>query len=636
MTLGLKGTTLGITTDATGHYFFRNLPAGKFTLQVSMVGYKTITQEVEIIEDTTQEINFELETESYSLDAVVVSANRNETTRRSAPSLVSVVDMKTLDVTSSATLADGLKFQPGVRIENNCQNCGTTQIRINGLEGPYSQILIDSRPVVGALAGVYALEQIPANMIERIEVIRGGGSALFGANAIGGTINVITREPIRNTGEVAHTLSAINGSASLENNTTFNASLVNDTRNAGIMLYGQHRARDGYDHDGDGFTELAQLKNRSFGFRSFLKTGVYSRLTLGTPGMSQEQIDEINDAIENNNLRTSAYGRTTELTYQIGGHYMHALEHLLFMPSELLVGAEFMGSDLSDKSGYRVSPIEQQANTLGGFLQNEWKTDRWGILLGGRLDKHNLMDHAIFSPRLNLRFNPNTDTNIRLTYSEGFRAPQLFDEDLHVDIAGGEQIVRVLSDDLREERSHSLSGSIDFYHQIGNTQFNVLGELFYTRLNRPFAETRRGTEMIVENEEKGARVYGLNLEGRLMYGTLLELQGGATFQRSEYAEARKWWEPESPQEEALDDVEATKKMMRTPDTYAYFVATLTPWQQFSASLSGNYTGSMLVPHEAGFGIPGQDSFSEVNTTKVSPTFSNSMRDWRTTSKSITT
>ena len=113
VTLGLKGTTIGITTDATGHYFFRNLPAGKFTLQVSMVGYKTITQEVEIIEDTTQEINFELETESYSLDAVVVSANRNETTRRSAPSLVSVVDMKTLDVTSSATLADGLKFQPG-------------------------------------------------------------------------------------------------------------------------------------------------------------------------------------------------------------------------------------------------------------------------------------------------------------------------------------------------------------------------------------------------------------------------------------------------------------------------------------------------------------------------------------------
>src|SRR5690554_1733059 len=392
VTLSLKGTTIGITTDATGHYFFRNLPIGSFTLEVSMIGYKTASREVDIFEDTTLELNFELETESYSLDAVVVSANRNETTRRTAPSLVSVVDMKTLDVTSSTTLADGLKFQPGVRIENNCQNCGTTQIRINGLEGPYSQILIDSRPVVGALAGVYALEQIPANMIERIEVIRGGGSALFGANAIGGTINVITREPIRNSGEFAHTLSAINGTASLENNTTFNASLVNDTRNAGIMLYGQHRARDGYDHDGDGFTERAQLKNRSFGFRSFLKTGVYSKLTLEyrnihefrrggdrldlqpfesyiteqvehyinsgslnfdkysddqksklnlyaaashtdrgsyygagnpfnknvpviEPGMSQNEIENINDIIENNKIRINSYGKTSELTY---------------------------------------------------------------------------------------------------------------------------------------------------------------------------------------------------------------------------------------------------------------------------------------------------------------------------------
>ena len=236
-----------------------------------------------------------------------------------------------------------------------------------------------------------------------------------------------------------------------------------------------------YDHFLNGVpTGYRCIARATHGTKQLLRRGdpYDSNVPVITPGMSQEQIDEINDAIENNNLRTSAYGRTTELTYQIGGHYMHALEHLLFMPSELLVGAEFMGSDLSDKSGYRVAPIEQQANTLGGFLQNEWKTDRWGILLGGRLDKHNLMDHAIFSPRLNLRFNPNTDTNIRLTYSEGFRAPQLFDEDLHVDIAGGEQIVRVLSDDLREERSHSLSGSIDFYHQIGNTQFNVLGELF--------------------------------------------------------------------------------------------------------------------------------------------------------------
>ena len=106
---------------------------------------------------------------------------------------VNVLSGKTLEAINSVDLAQGLNYQSGLRVENNCQNCGFPQVRINGLEGPYSQILINSRPVLSALSGVYGLEQIPSNMIERIEVVRGGGSALFGSNAIGGTINAIQR-----------------------------------------------------------------------------------------------------------------------------------------------------------------------------------------------------------------------------------------------------------------------------------------------------------------------------------------------------------------------------------------------------------------------------------------------------------
>ena len=124
------------------------------------------------------EENFEIEEDLIALDGVVVSANRNETTRRMAPTLVNVMDVKVFENTNSSTLSQGLNFQPGVRVENNCQNCGFQQVRINGLDGPYTQILIDSRPIFSALAGVYGLEQIPANMIERVEVMRGGGSAL--------------------------------------------------------------------------------------------------------------------------------------------------------------------------------------------------------------------------------------------------------------------------------------------------------------------------------------------------------------------------------------------------------------------------------------------------------------------------
>lgn len=697
VTIKLQGTTIGITTDASGHYFLRNLPTGNFRIESSMIGYKTFTREVTIRPNSTLEIDFELEEENVSLDAVVISANRNETTRRMAPSLVSVLNMQTLNVTNSKTLSDGLKFQPGLRVENNCQNCGTTQVRINGMEGSYSQILIDSRPMVGALSGVYGLEQIPANMIERIEVVRGGGSALFGANAIGGTINIITREPIRNTGEFSHTLSGIHDSEALENNTTFNASLVNDSRNAGIMVYGQHRLRDAVDMDGDGFTELPLLKNRSLGFRSFLKTGVYSRLTLeyrnlhefrrggdqlklqpfesyiteqvehyvnsgslnfdrysadqrhkltlyaaashtdresyygagepydknippAEPDMNQAELDEINKAIENNLLRINSFGNTAELTYQLGGHYIHSFDNLWFMPADLTAGMEYTGSNLEDESGYRAVNIAQNTRTVSSFLQNEWKTAMWSFLIGGRLDKHNLVKHAIFSPRLNLRYNPTENINVRLTYSGGFRAPQVFDENLHVDIAGGKQVIRILSDYLIEERSKSISGSVDLYHQTGALLFNLLVEGFYTQLENPFTEVKRGNEIIIENAEYGAKVYGINLEGRAVFGNRLDLQAGATIQRSLYDEERKWWEPANAQEEPLDEVTPTRRMMRTPDNYAYFVATLTPVNRLSVSLSGNYTGSMLVPHEAGFGVEGKDRFSRVNITEESPSF----------------
>lgn len=279
ISVSLKGTTIGTMTDASGHYFLKNLPEGEFTMEVSAVGYKTVSRKVTLRKGKTLEENFEIEEDLIALDGVVVSANRSETTRRMAPTLVNVMDVKVFENTNSSTLSQGLNFQPGVRVENNCQNCGFQQVRINGLDGPYTQILIDSRPIFSALAGVYGLEQIPANMIERVEVMRGGGSALFGSSAIAGTINIITKEPVRNSGQLTHTLTGIGGTSSWDNNTTLNASLVTDNHKAGLYIFGQNRERSGYDSDGDGYTELPKLKNQTVGFRSFIKTSTYSKLT---------------------------------------------------------------------------------------------------------------------------------------------------------------------------------------------------------------------------------------------------------------------------------------------------------------------------------------------------------------------
>ena len=224
----------------------------------------------------SEALHLTLSEDGMTLEQVVVSSSRTTMLRRNSPSLVSVLGGEMFERVGATTLSDGLSFQAGVRVEDNCQNCGFTQVRINGLDGHYSQILLDSRAVFSALTGVYGLEQIPSNMIDRVEVVRGGGSALFGSSAIGGTINIITKEPTYSSAEVAHSLTSIGVSGALDNNTTANVSLVSDSQKAGLMIYGQVRKRNYYDHDGDGYSELPTLDNHTIGVRSFRRVGDYS------------------------------------------------------------------------------------------------------------------------------------------------------------------------------------------------------------------------------------------------------------------------------------------------------------------------------------------------------------------------
>ncbi len=642
MTVALKGTTIGAATDATGHYFLRNLPEGRFIVVVTAVGYKTQEREVVLKKGQTLELNFEVEEDQVALDEVVVSANRNETTRRQAPAIVKVLDTKLFEATGASCLAEGLSFQPGVRVENNCQNCGFQQVRINGLDGPYTQILIDSRPVFSALSGVYGLEQIPANMIERVEVVRGGGSALFGSSAIAGTINVITKEPQRNSAQVAHMTDMIGGKSVFDNATSLNASLVSDNHKGGVYVFAQSRSRSEYDHDGDGYSELPKLKSKSAGMRSFLKTGVYSRLTveyhtihefrrggnlMDRPPHEADIAEQVEHDINTGGVKfdyfspnersrfslfssmqhidresyygvkqdPNAYGNTADLTYVGGGQFFYHFNCLAFMPSDLTLGAEFNYDELTDRIKGYERDFTQRTRIYSVFLQNEWKNDRWSVLLGGRLDKHNMLDHVVFSPRVNLRFNPTSDLNFRASYSGGFRAPQAFDEDLHIAAVGGDVAIIQLAPGLKEEKSRSVSVSADWYHRFGQVRVNFLAEGFYTNLKDVFVlEDISKEDGIITKERRngsGAEVMGVNLEARAVFTRWFELQAGATLQRSRYKEPEVW--SENP------DVPAEKRLFRTPDVYGYFTALLNPAKRFSASMAGTYTGRMLVQHMAG-------------------------------------
>lgn len=220
------------------------------------------------------------------------------------------------------------------------------------------------------------------------------------------------------------------------------------------------------------------------GFRSFLKTSTYSKLTfeyhhlqefrrggnlLDRPAHEADIAEQTEHSINTGGLKfdyfspdekqrlslyasaqhidrnsyygggqdLNAYGSTNDLTWVAGGQYVYSFDRCLFMPADLTGGIEYNQDKLDDQMWGYNRYTKQETRIASAFVQNEWKNHYWSFLLGGRLDKHNLIDHVIFSPRANVRFNPTDNLNFRASYSFGFRAPQAFDEDLHIENVGG-------------------------------------------------------------------------------------------------------------------------------------------------------------------------------------------------------
>ena len=642
-TVMILGTNRGAVSNEEGQFEFRKLAAGKYTLRVQVMGYKTQEKTITVSAEATSVVHFQMEEVSFTTDEVVVSANRNEVSRKAAPVVVNVMSAKLFETVNSTDLAKSLNFQSGLRVENNCQNCGFPQVRINGLEGPYSQILINSRPIISALSGVYGLEQIPVNMIERVEVVRGGGSALFGANAVGGTINIITKDPINNSFQVASTMSNMNGK-SWEQYMGGNVSLVAKDNSYGIALYETYRNRNPYDADGDGFSELGKLNMNTFGMRAYYRPNYFSRINveyhttnefrrggnkfnlqpheaditeqtkhiINSGGVSYDRYwgekhkMSVYGSVQHTDRNSyygaqkdmNAYGKTNDLTWVVGGMYVGNMDRCLFAPATFTGGVEYQSNSLHDvMTGYHRD-MQQDVRIAGGFVQNEWRLNRWTMLVGARLDKHNLIDHPIFSPRVNFLYKPSDNVQARLTYSTGFRAPQAYDEDLHVTAVGGEGVQIRLADGLREERSNSFSGSVDWSFPMGHWQSNILLEGFYTDLHHVFVledigEDQNGDKIKERRNGSGAKVYGVNLDAKVAHGREAQLQLGFTVQRSRYNRAEVWTSEG-------EEEQTTKRMPRTPDYYGYFTFTSAPLKNFDFSLSGTYTGKMIVPHMAGY------------------------------------
>ena len=639
----VEGTALGCLTDESGHFYLKNLPEGELTIVFSMMGYETEKRTVTLRRDTLIEMNVAIAETSFMIDNVVVTANKYETKQREVATIVNVISPLIIESTTSNSMADVLNFQTGLRVEETCSNCGVPQIRINGLEGQYTQILMDSRPIFSSLASVYGLEQLPAGMVDRIEVIRGGGSALYGANAIAGVVNIITKEPSRNSFNISNT-SAFTQTGTYDINTNMNASVVSENQKAGLFLFGVQRNRQQYDRDNDGYSDIPHLNSTTVGFRSYFKTSDYSKITAeyhhttefrrGGYGIDSLQPHEsplteqlrhnidaatakwdmytadnkhfvsvytsfqhiARDSYFGTNYNPNAYGKSTDIVSVTGAQYRFSYPCGI-MNADLSAGAEYSYNQLRDQIlGYDRNTL-QRVHLGGGYVQNEWKNKQWSILVGGRLEQHSLLNKPVFSPRANIRYTPIDPIILRLSYASGYRAPQIYEEDLHVGAVGGEVSLISLDENLKPEYSHSISGSIDMYKRFGKWDLNLTLEGFFTQLNDVFTLVENGHDahgnlLLTRTNASGARVAGMNIEAKVGFGHLLTFQAGYTYNHSRYIEPLQW--SENP------NIAPQRRMFRTPDHYGYFLCNIEPVKHFHIVTNGKVTGNMLVQHFAGY------------------------------------
>ncbi|MAO71100.1 MAG: TonB-dependent receptor [Flavobacteriales bacterium] len=659
----LEGNRFGVSADENGNYVIKNTELGHHHIIVSAIGMLTKKIHVDVLEGVNT-IDISVDPTSYGIDQVVVTGTKTFKRKTESPVIVNVIDSRQLESVQACNLAEGLNFQPGIRIETDCQTCNYTQLRMNGLAGGYSQILINGRPIFSPLAGLYGMEQIPVNMIDRIEIVRGGGSSLYGSSSVGGVVNVITKLAKKNGFSFGYDYASIN--SAVDDKVLFgNSTVVAATKNSGATFFVNNRDREWYDHNNDNYSELPVLKDNAFGVNFFFLPSDNQKLELnlgslheyryggemidGSAHFSMQAEERVHDILlsnidyqinfndgyssfisylssqqtqrehytgirpdtgtvdDVNHLSNPPYGISLNTTSQFGLQLNHKYENF-FGSNVFTVGSEYTSDNIMDEISSYNYLVDQKVKTIGVFLQSDWDlTESIKLLSGSRFDIHSLLDNIVISPRISLLYKLQENTQFRISYSTGFRAPQAFDSDLHIAFAGG-GISRIeLADDLKEERSKSVCASYNYDKAASHYIYGLTLEGFYTKLDDAFYQDPDGKdefgEVFVKRNGNGATVKGVNIEFRANYDQKIQIESGFTIQRSLYDNAVSY----------SDNLASKRFFLRTPNNYGYATIDYTPSDKFRLSTNLVHTGKMVLVHIGG--APEQEN-DEYKTSDV--------------------
>ena len=560
-----KDYTLGTASDIEGYYEIKNIPNGTYTLIISSIGYKT--KSITIAFNNNQIIrNFSLESDN-SLNEVVISGTLRPVSKSNSPVPVEVYSETFFRKNPTPSIFESLQNVNGVRPQLNCNVCNTGDIHINGLEGPYAFVLIDGMPIVSGLSTVYGLTGIPQALIERVEIVKGPASTLYGSEAVGGILNVITKKltnaPLLSTDTFLSSWGELNLDVGLRYDISKKAQ--------GLVGINYFNFQNRIDNNNDNFTDMT-LQNRMSIFNKvtferksnkvFTIAGRYvyedrwggemdwekefrggnqiygesiytnrwetfGTYELPTPENIRFQFSA------NGHSQDSYYGETSYDAKQLVGFGQLVYNKKIGKTHDLLLGAAYRYTYYDDNTFATLGEngIDNSPSIIhlpGIFVQDEIQiNDRKKLLLGVRWDNNSIHGN-IFSPRVNFKWNSKDKSDIlRLSAGNGFRVANVFTED-HAALTGARTIE--FDGELKPETSWNVN--VNYVKKINteNSLITIDASSFYTYFNNrilPDYESN-SNKIIYANLEGFSVSKGVSLNSNMSFTNGLSINTGAT------------------------------------------------------------------------------------------------------------
>ena len=566
------GSSVGVISDFTGRFLIDSLPMGASRIKLSSLGYQDKIINVNAAEQPFHFGDLQLKEDLLGLNEIVVTGTMKETFVKASPIKVEVISsdrmLKNIPVTN---LMQGLKMINGVQEVVACGVCMTNSISINGLPGNYSAVLMDGTPIYGSLASTYGLNGIPIQMIDRIEVVKGPSSTLYGSEAIAGVLNIITKDPEFEPLVNIDLMGSSHGEGF--GNISFSNQVGSWKVLSGLNL---SHMNSFIDDNGDGFGDIAGLDRASLFSKWSMKRKDYRKFTIA----SKLYYEDRRNGVENY-FKNRAY-RNLRGSNEVYGESIYTLRAELFGIYELPTSANlkvdysfswrdqdsFYGSDrYSAKQGIVFSNFIWQFtkkkhsitagvtnrvqfyddNTVatdelsgnsevlqyipGVFLEDELKVSSRVLLLAGVRVDHYKRHGLIPAPRFGAKYKLNEWTNVRFSAGTGFKIVNLFTED-HAFITG--QRVVEIQEELNPERSWNVSSNFNHTHAWFGTSGSLDFDVYYTRFTNKIAPNYDSPgKIIYSNSADWAQSYGVVASFSQQFSFPLTYNIGLNFNRSE-------------------------------------------------------------------------------------------------------